>query len=156
MTPFPRRLHQAGSRRYDLGQSYAGLRIWRRGQSPRIPWRTKWLVSWFRNRSDPSLAGMYVGLVTTVEDALETADIFVTTTGNKDIISRTHQQNERPGYRLQHRSFDNEIKWLNWRRWRSDRKSSRTTAFRRSGQSSPSPTVEALPCRRAFDQPWFC
>ena len=28
--------------------------------------------------------------VTTVEDALETADIFVTTTGNKDIITADH------------------------------------------------------------------
>ena len=28
--------------------------------------------------------------VTTIEDALETADIFVTTTGNKDIITAEH------------------------------------------------------------------
>ena len=28
--------------------------------------------------------------VTTVEDSLETADIFVTTTGNKDIITAEH------------------------------------------------------------------
>ena len=41
-----------------------------------------------------------------VEDALATADIYVTTTGNKDIITLDHmRQNEGSGYRLQHRAF---------------------------------------------------
>ncbi len=42
--------------------------------------------------------------VTTLEDVVETADIFITATGNKDIITRRrHGPDEAPGDRRQHR-----------------------------------------------------
>ena len=42
--------------------------------------------------------------VTTIEDTLGEADIYVTTTGNCDIITLEHmREDERPGHRLQHR-----------------------------------------------------
>ena len=42
--------------------------------------------------------------VTTLEDVLDTADIFITTTGNKDVITADHMaEDEAPGHRGQHR-----------------------------------------------------
>ena len=44
--------------------------------------------------------------VTTMEDAAPRADIFVTATGNKDVIThRPYAQDERPRHRLQYRPF---------------------------------------------------
>ena len=57
--------------------------------------------------------------VTTVEDALETADIFVTTTGNKDIITAEHiskMKDQAIVCNIGH--FDTKSKWLNWKRWK--------------------------------------
>ena len=55
-----------------------------------IPYNEK-LALWYRKlirfAHQACMAGYHV---TTVEDALETADIFVTTTGNKDIITAEH------------------------------------------------------------------
>jgi adenosylhomocysteinase len=41
--------------------------------------------------------------VVTMEYAADKADIFVTATGNKDVITRPHGGDEGPGHRLQHR-----------------------------------------------------
>jgi adenosylhomocysteinase len=42
--------------------------------------------------------------VTTIEDTLGRGDIYVTTTGNCDVITLEHmQRDEGPGHRLQHR-----------------------------------------------------
>ncbi len=42
--------------------------------------------------------------VARLEDVIETADVFITTTGNKDIITgRRHGEDEAPGHRRQHR-----------------------------------------------------
>ena len=44
--------------------------------------------------------------VTTIEDTLGRGDIYVTTTGNVDVITIEHmERDERPGDRLQHRPF---------------------------------------------------
>jgi adenosylhomocysteinase len=43
--------------------------------------------------------------VTTIEDTLGRGDIYVTCTGNCDIITLEHMQDEGPGHRLQHRAL---------------------------------------------------
>ena len=55
--------------------------------------------------------------VTTIDDVLDTTDIFVTATGNKDIITADHMS------KMKHNAivcnighFDNEIDMANWKR----------------------------------------
>ena len=66
--------------------------------------------------------------VTTVEDALTEADIFVTTTGNKDIITADHMarmKDQAIVCNIGH--FDNEIQVAGLRQWKGSRgKSSKT------------------------------
>ena len=69
--------------------------------------------------------------VTTIEDALETADIFVTTTGNKDIITAEHiskMKDQAIVCNIGH--FDNEIQVAQLEAMEGlPRRSSRTTPF---------------------------
>ena len=81
--------------------------------------------------------------VTTMDDAAPRADIFVTATGNVDVITaRPHARDEGPRHRLQHRP-------LRFARSRSRRcaTSSGTTSSRRSTRSS-SPTARRSSCCR--------
>ncbi|MFO1233001.1 MAG: hypothetical protein U1E57_07410 [Paenacidovorax caeni] len=79
--------------------------------------------------------------VVTMEYAADKADIFVTTTGNKDIIRHEHMvAHERPGHRLQHQPLLTTKS--TWRR-------SRSTSGKRSSPrwtKSPSPTARRSPC----------
>ena len=69
--------------------------------------------------------------VTTVEDALTEADIFVTTTGNKDIITADHMarmKDQAIVCNIGHLIM--KFRWLVWRQWKGSRgKSSKTIPF---------------------------
>ena len=81
--------------------------------------------------------------VVTMEDAAPRADIFVTATGNKDVITRRpHARHEGPRHRLQHRPLRQRDPGR-----RPARTSSGTTSSRRSTRSS-SRTASASSCCR--------
>ena len=81
--------------------------------------------------------------VTTMEDAAPRADIFVTATGNVDVITdRPHARDEGPRHRLQHRPLRHRDPGRG-----AARTSSGTTSSRRSTRSS-SPTASASSCCR--------
>ena len=82
--------------------------------------------------------------VQTLEDVVETADVFITTTGNKDIITAdAHGADEAPGDRRQHRPLRQRD-----RHGRPDARrpaSSGSTSSRRSTSGS-SPTARRSSC----------
>ena len=80
--------------------------------------------------------------VKTLESVVETADIFVTTTGNKDIITADHMPDEAPGHRGQHRPLRQRD-----RRARPDRHRGH-----RAGQHQAAGRRVAVP-RRPLDHP---
>jgi adenosylhomocysteinase len=81
--------------------------------------------------------------VVTLEDVVETADIFITTTGNKDIITLdSHEEDEGQGDRRQHRPL---------RQRDPDSRSSARTAASSGSTSSRSSTSSSSPTRRQVD-----
>ena len=82
--------------------------------------------------------------VQTLDDVVETADIFITTTGNKDIITADHMApDEAPGDRRQHRPLRQRDR--HGRPGEARRASSGSTSSRRS-TSGCSPTATRSSC----------
>ena len=94
------------------GQGHGGLRLRRRGQGLRgVAARPGRAGGGHRDRPDLRAAGLDAGpRRRPLDDVVETADLFVTATGNKDIITADHMA------RMKHQAivgnighFDNEI-----------------------------------------------
>ena len=82
--------------------------------------------------------------VKTLEEVIDTADIFITTTGNKDIITAArHEPHEAPGDRRQHRPLRQRDRHRRPRR--ASPASSASTSSRRSTSGS-SPTATRSSC----------
>jgi len=78
--------------------------------------------------------------VRTLEEVIDSADIFITTTGNKDIIRAETCPHEASGDRRQHRAFDTRSTSP---ASRGSRASSASTSSRRSTSGS-SPTARII------------
>ena len=80
--------------------------------------------------------------VATLEDVVETADIFITATGNKDIITAAaHGADEAPGHRRQHRPLRQRDRHG---RPREDRRHQARRRSSRRSTSGSSPTATAI------------
>ena len=113
LSPQPHRRHQPRHRRDDRRQDRRRLRLRRRGQGLRgVAARPGRSCDRHRDRPDLRTAGRRWRATRSLrlEDVIDTADIFITTTGNKGIISAEHMA------RMKHQAivgnighFDNEI-----------------------------------------------
>ena len=84
--------------------------------------------------------------VVTLDDVVETADIFITATGNKDVITAEgHGAHEAPGDRGQHRPLRQRDRH---RRPRPPRRASSASRSSRRSTSGASPTATRSSCSR--------